>query len=86
MTLSPERRSAIARIGGLALSAQRDPRDYTAAARAKFRDSFATGHGCRVCPTITIPDDLPSPEQARRAAALRSLHFSRLGRRRRPDA
>ena len=58
------------RIGGLALASQRDPRKYTARARATFLDRF--NH--EVDPDRVLP---PS-ERARRAEAAKKLHFTRL--------
>lgn len=58
------------RIGGLALAAQRDPREYTAQARATFMGRF----------TREVDPDgvLPPVERARRAEAARRLYFQRL--------
>jgi len=58
------------RIGGLALAAQRDPREYTAKARAAFLDRFE----CEVDPD----GSLPPAERIRRAEAARRLHFTKL--------
>ncbi len=58
------------RIGGLALAAQRDPREYTAAARAAFLVRFEE---------MVDPDGLLSPaERQRRAEAAKKEHFARL--------
>jgi hypothetical protein len=57
-----------ARIGGLALAAQRDPLVYTAAARQAFRDGFLE----------QVDPGLPESERIRRAAALRKLHYVRM--------
>ncbi len=58
------------RIGGLALAAQRDPREYTAKARAAFLDRFE----CEV-----DPDGVLSPsERHRRAGAARRCYFTKL--------
>lgn len=58
------------RIGGLALASQRDPRKYTAAARTAFMSRFEQQ---------ADPNRVLRPaERARRAAALRRLHFTRL--------
>ena len=61
------------RIGGLALSAQRDPREYTAAARAAspggstYWEKQVDPHG-----------ELLPAERRRRAKAAKRLHFMRL--------
>jgi hypothetical protein len=60
-----------ARLGGLALAAQRDPREYTSKAREVFRDSFLNAQ----------PPDLPEAERVRRAEASRRLYFTRLAMR-----
>ena len=59
-----------ARIGGLALAAQRDPREYTAAARRAFLARFED----QVDPERVLPER----ERARRAEAARKAHFARL--------
>lgn len=61
------------RIGGLALAAQRNPREYTAAARA-------ASPGCQGYWEKRIdPDGALTPsERARRAAAAKKLHFVQL--------
>ena len=58
------------RIGGLALAAQRDPREYTAKARAAFLDRFE----CEVDPDGV----LPPAERHRRASAARRCYFTKL--------
>lgn len=58
------------RIGGLALSAQRDPREYTAAARRSFLARFED--------EVDPERKLPSGERARRADAARRLYFTQL--------
>ncbi len=66
---SPEARLR-ARIGGLALAAQRDSRAYTAQARASFLSRFEKE---------VDPDSLlPPAERQRRAVAAKKLYFSRL--------
>ena len=63
-------RKQLARIGGLALAAQRDSREYTKRARAAFLDSFER----KVDPNGTL-----SPrERSRRAGAARKLYFAKL--------
>ncbi len=58
------------RIGGLALAAQRDPREYTAAARSRFLARFEDE---------VDPDRILSEmERARRAGAARKLYFAKL--------
>lgn len=49
--------AARGRIGGHARAASYDPEELTGAARAAYRASFARGHGCRLCPSVLIPDD-----------------------------
>lgn len=63
-------RSLRARIGGLALAAQRDPRQYTAAARAAFLGRFER--------EVDPDGSLPPAERRRRAEAAKKLHFARL--------
>jgi hypothetical protein len=60
-----------ARIGGLALSASRDPREYTRAARAAFLRRFEE--------EVDPERRLPEGERARRTEAARRLYFARLG-------
>jgi hypothetical protein len=67
-----------ARLGGLTRAALYDGLTVTAKARATFRESFLTGHTCKVCPPVTIPDDLPQQERQRRADALHSAHYLRV--------
>lgn len=85
MTLvTPERRarmSAIGRLGGLTTAAKIDTQARARVGQSKFRDGFADGHSCRVCPGVTIPADLPDDERKRRANQLYRLHFTRLGQR-----
>jgi hypothetical protein len=55
-------------MGGLALAATHDPREYTRAARQALRDRFLAEQ----------PLDLPEPERIRRAEAGRRLFYARL--------
>ena len=83
--ITPEKRAhlaSIGRLGGLTYAAQNDVHEAAANARSAFNKSFLTGHGCRVCPRVDIPDELEKHERERRASALRSIHFTRLARRR----
>lgn len=85
MTLSPARRAHLAsiqRLGGLSTAARIDTAARARAGQAAFRASFADGHGCKLCPRVDIPKHLPERERARRAAALMTVHFSRLARQR----
>ena len=66
------------RVGGYARAALYDGRDMTAAARQRFTESFREGHGCRVCPRVTLPADLLPTERGRRAEALRRAHYARV--------
>lgn len=59
-----------ARIGGLALAATRDPREYTAKARATFLARFER--------EVDPAGSLTPKERARRAEAARKLYFARL--------
>lgn len=52
----------------------------TAAARQAFWDSFEYGHKCILCEAVLIDQSLPERERRRQAAALRAVHFSRMGR------
>lgn len=67
-----------ARLGGYATAARHDTRAINAKARATFRESFALGHGCALCPRVDLPVDLTDTERARRGEALRRLHYGRL--------
>lgn len=67
-----------ARLGGLTRAAMYDGREVTAKARQAFRDSFLTGHTCKVCPPVVIPSDLPLDERQRRADALHQAHYVRV--------
>jgi hypothetical protein len=66
------------RVGGYTRAALYDGREMTQAARDKFRESFAEGHACRVCPAVTLPGDLLPGERERRAEALRRAHYARV--------
>lgn len=66
------------RVGGYARAALYDGREMTAAARQRFIESFRDGHGCRVCPEVTLPAELPPAERERRAEALRRGHYARV--------
>jgi hypothetical protein len=67
-----------ARLGGLTRAALYDGVEVTAKARQTFRDSFLTGHRCKVCPPVEIPADLALPERRRRADALHRAHYVRV--------
>jgi len=69
--VTPSERSLRGRIGGLALAAQQNPREYTAAARKAFLAKFETD----VDPQGLLPED----ERQRRAGAARKAYFARLG-------
>ena len=58
------------RIGGLALAAQRDPREYTSAARRRFLARFED--------EVDPDRRLPEAERQRRTEAARRLYFTRL--------
>jgi len=64
------RASLRARIGGLALSAQRDPREDTAEARRRFLARFED--------EVDPHRKLPEQEWARRAEAAKKAYFARL--------
>lgn len=68
--MTPSERSLRARIGGFALAAQRNPRDYTAAARKAFLAKFEKD----VDPQGLLPEN----ERRRRADAARKAYFARL--------
>lgn len=59
-----------ARLGGLALAASCDPREYTATARAAFLQRFEA--------EVDPRGILPEPERLRRAEAARKGYFVRL--------
>ena len=74
MKKSTSKRAQIARIGGYALRASRDPMEYT----AKARTAFLAGFERKV-----DPDGLLSPEERQqRAVALRKAHMLGLALRR----
>lgn len=86
MTLSPERRAhlaSIGRLGGLSTASRIDTAARARRGQAALALSFANGHGCKLCPRIDIPPNLPERERARRAETLKTLHFTRLARQRR---
>ncbi len=61
MPMTKTQRQQRARIGGYSLSARRDPREYTKAARKGFRRRFLD---------LVDPDrELPEAERERRAKA-----------------
>lgn len=62
-----------ARLGGLALSASHDPREYTRAAREAFLRRFLD--------EVDPDHKLPEAERDRRAVAARKLYFARLAMR-----
>lgn len=68
--MTPAERKLRARIGGLSLAAQRDPKEYTANARAAFLSRFDD----EVDPERAL---LPE-ERARRAKAAKAAYFARL--------
>ena len=68
--LTPAERKLRARIGGLALAAQRDPKEYTAEARRRFLAKFLH--------EVDPDRQLPEPERNRRADAARRLYFAKL--------
>lgn len=68
---------AYGRIGGLRLSATRDPKLYTAAARAAFLSGDHSS--CRVCGSPPpLPGDLDDIERQRRLNARKAEHMSRM--------
>ena len=69
-SLRPAERVLRARIGAYALHAQRDARETTSAARAKFLGRFER----EVDPDSTLTTE----ERARRATAARRAYFARL--------
>lgn len=70
MAITPQDASLRGRIGGYALAAQHDPKEYTKNARAAFLASFEKQ---------VDPDGvLPAAERQRRAAAARKAHFVKL--------
>jgi hypothetical protein len=75
--LTSERARLIGRIGGLRLSSTRDPKTYTAAARASF---LAGDHArCGVCGhPPPLPDGLEPVERERRLTARRRAHMAAL--------
>jgi hypothetical protein len=68
--LSDSQRRLRARIGGLALAAKHDPRDYTAPGRAAFLARFLD--------EVDPQRELPEPERERRAVAARKRYFAQL--------
>ena len=70
MERSRSERQAWGRIGGYVLRSRRDPREYTAAARAAFLGAFETA--------VDPNNELPTVERQARALAARRAHFARL--------
>ncbi len=73
--------SARGRRGALAFIAKHGigaARERAAHASRSLRASFEHGHGCSLCPKVTIPDDLSPEERTARADALWHLHWIRL--------
>ena len=68
--LSPAFTRSRARLGGLALSATRDPKKYTLAAREAFNRKFLD--------EVDPHHRLPRKERERRAEAARKLFFARI--------
>ena len=69
-----KRRSVIARIGGLSLRAQRDPLDYTKAAREAAYHRFEI--------EVDPQGELSADERGKRANAARRAYMQRLALRR----
>ena len=67
---------AYGRIGGLRVASTRDPRDYTAAARAAFLSGDHVK--CHVCMAPPLPEGLDDLERQRRLDARRQEHMARL--------
>jgi hypothetical protein len=81
LTPTPEgrhRARAWGSLGGLRFAARNDVGAATAHARAAQIAGYATGHGCKFCPTEVIPEDLPVAERQRRSLALRKAHMKAL--------
>ena len=70
MVSAPGEMALRGRIGGLALAASADPREYTRLARKAFMSRFER----EVDPNAT----LPSHERRRRAEAAKKAHFARM--------
>lgn len=68
--MTPSERQLRGRLGGFALAARRDPKTYTASARAAFMDRFLN----EVDPERILAPD----ERERRAIAARRAYFARL--------
>lgn len=70
MSMSPAERALRARMGGLAVAAKHDARQYTKPARAAFMARFEH--------EVDPDRKLPAEERARRANAAMKLHMTRL--------
>lgn len=68
--MTPNEKKMRARLGGLSLSAQRDPREYTKAARSRFMAKFYD--------EVDADGVLDEREKERRAEAARKAHFTRM--------
>lgn len=77
MALTHRQRVLRGRIGGLARAAKYDGLTVTQKARDTYAASFLSGHQCAVCPRIDIPSGVSDVERARRAVALKRLHYQR---------
>src|SRR5580693_7454843 len=74
----PGERRALATIAALSRAATTSGADMLEPANNAYRNTFNTGHACRLCPAITISQDLPREEITRRGYALYCLHMRRL--------
>lgn len=87
LDITPERRAhlaSIGKLGGLTFAATNDTAALSAKGRSAFRDSFLTGHGCKLCPQVDLGPELSDRERVRRANLLFRMHFIRMvGARRR---
>ena len=80
LSITPEKRAHLARIGslgGLTAAVTVDTEARATYAQSRFRRSFETGHGCSVCPTIYLNTEDPIL-RAKQADRLYRLHFKRI--------
>jgi hypothetical protein len=70
--------STIALLGALGANARRDTDAHASKMRSAFREGFRDGHSCRLCPRVSIPDDVTDCDRERRANVLWRAHWIRM--------
>lgn len=83
LEITPARRAQLShagRIGGLTRSARVDTVQAARSAQRALRQTFLSGHRCKVCPPTEIPRSCTDKERQRRADALFQAHMLRIRR------